>query len=494
MDRQIVYPGAIPLETDLLNTNRFAMIALAKLAMALLGSDTCLYGLHCTPDSTPSLRIQVGPGQIYSLENIDNAPYSSLAADTSQKILKQGLICESTTFELTAPSASGHSINYLVQVTYEEVDSDEILLPYYNAVNPAVAFNGPANSGKAQPGKRSGVCRLVLKSGRASPTGSQVTPLPDTGYVAAWGITVTAGMKAISDTSIFRVKDAPFLPTCGIYPSIQQCAATFAHDNGVANRYSAAFRPVFATLTDGMRLTFKAREANTGACTFSANGGEAYSLYSHAHQELQGGEIVKGGFIEVQWDSSSNAWLMCRNTGGATPVSEALKSYHAVSLGQADKRYLNNNKGYSKEEAEKEFLRLSGGTLSGDLNVKGVMHAESLYVGSVKYNDDGNIRGPRWKNREGQENGWLSEWILAQLEKLEKEISKLPSEEQIIKTCVTNVRLGVESSHETSDYKCEKGHVMTGWKSRGKIKKGYKTASRPLQVCLNGNWKTIESN
>lgn len=49
MDRQIVYPGAIPLETDLLNTNKFASTDMAKLAISVLGSDTCLYGLHAHP-------------------------------------------------------------------------------------------------------------------------------------------------------------------------------------------------------------------------------------------------------------------------------------------------------------------------------------------------------------------------------------------------------------------------------------------------------------
>ncbi len=40
MDRQIVYPGAIPLETDLLNTNKYTMIGLAKLAAAVMGTST----------------------------------------------------------------------------------------------------------------------------------------------------------------------------------------------------------------------------------------------------------------------------------------------------------------------------------------------------------------------------------------------------------------------------------------------------------------------
>lgn len=492
MDRQIVYPGAIPLETDLLNTNKFAMTGMAKLAMAILGSDTCLYGLHCTPDSPASMRVIVGPGQIYSLQNTDNTPYSSLPADTSELILKQGLVYEATSLTLTAPASAGHSMNYLVQVGYDDVDSDETVLPYYNAANPAVAYSGPGNSGKAQPAKRSSVCRLMLKAGVSSPTGSQITPQPDAGYVAAWGITVTAGMNAITEASIFMIEGAPFLPPCGIYPSIQQCASTFAHDSGTANRYSAAYKPALAELTDGMRLTFKAREANTGACTFAANGGKAYPLYSHVHQELQGGEIINGGLIEVQWNSSLNAWLMCGNTGGATPVSEALKPHHAVSLGQADKRYLENNKGYSKDDAAKDFLSLGGGVVTGDVGIKGKLTAEKIVMEKVTFSEDGNINGPRWKTEESQASGWLSIWVMKELKKVSDRIVPFPSTDEITKRCVKRVRLGAEVRKKGEAIKFDPGYIMTGFKNPGKIKKGYEYTARPLQILVGNEWQTIE--
>ena len=83
MDRQIVYPGAIPLETDLLNTNKNAMIGLSKLAAAILGTSTFLNGLACTPTGPASLQVYVAPGEIYSLQNIDGTAYSSIAADTT---------------------------------------------------------------------------------------------------------------------------------------------------------------------------------------------------------------------------------------------------------------------------------------------------------------------------------------------------------------------------------------------------------------------------
>lgn len=334
MDRQIVYPGAIPLETDLLNTNKYAMMGLAKLAAALMGSNTYLHGLACIPSSPASMVVNVAKGQIYSLQNVDGTAYSSLAADTTNTILKQGVILGSTAFTLTAPTTAGQSINYLIQIAYSDTDSGATVLPYYNAANPSVAYSGPNNAGTAQNTVRSGACTVALKAGVAATTGTQTTPAADTGYTAAWVITVAQGATTITASSIAVAANAPFLPATGIFSAVQQGAMTYAADTGAANAYAASFSPALPALVDGMRLTFKAKVANTGSSTLVVNGGSAYPLYSHAHQALQGGEIVANGLVEVEWNSSLTAWVLCGNSGGALPVLAATQSNQAVSLGQ----------------------------------------------------------------------------------------------------------------------------------------------------------------
>lgn len=334
MDRQIIYPGAIPLETDLLNTNKYAMMGLAKLAAALMGSNTYLHGLACTPSSPASMVVNVAKGQIYSLQNVDGTAYSSLAADTTNTILKQGVILGSTAFTLTAPTTAGQSINYLIQIAYSDNDSGATVLPYYNAANPSVAYSGPNNAGTAQNTVRSGVCTVALKAGVAATTGTQTTPAADTGYTAAWVITVAQGATTITASNIAVAANAPFLPAAGIFSAVQQGVMTYAADTGAANAYVASFSPALPALVDGMRLTFKAKVANTGSSTLAVNGGSAYPLYSHAHQALQGGEIVVNGLIEVEWNNSLTAWVMCGNSGGAFPVLAATQSNQAVNLGQ----------------------------------------------------------------------------------------------------------------------------------------------------------------
>lgn len=340
MDRQIVYPGAIPLETDLLNTNKNTMIALSKQALLISGTTTVIHGLSCTPTSPASMTINIGPGQIYSSQNIDSTAYSSLSADTAHNIIKQGILLDPVPFTLTAPSTSGQSVNYLIQVAYQDVDSGSTVLPYYNAANPSVAWSGPANSGSAQNTVRSGVCSVVVKTGVAAITGMQSTPTPDAGYVGAWVVTVANGQTAITSTGISRAPNAPFLPSNGIVSGIQSSALVYAKDTGFANSYFAAFSPPITSLVDGTKVTFKANVSNTGASTFSANGLTSYPIYGQGQQALQGGEIVANGLVEVQWNSSLTAWVMTSNSGGATPVGVGTQSNHAMQLGQASGRLL----------------------------------------------------------------------------------------------------------------------------------------------------------
>ena len=64
MDRMLVYPGQLPLETDILSTNKYAMMGIAKLAEAVFGtSGVSLVGLPCTPGT--GLNVSVGAGQMY---------------------------------------------------------------------------------------------------------------------------------------------------------------------------------------------------------------------------------------------------------------------------------------------------------------------------------------------------------------------------------------------------------------------------------------------
>ncbi len=98
MDRSLVYPGSIPLDTDLLNANSDSMTALGYLAQAVLGTNVVVDGLDCAPTSPASLTVTVGPGSITQLSVVDALAYGSLSADMIDPLVKMGINLSSNIF------------------------------------------------------------------------------------------------------------------------------------------------------------------------------------------------------------------------------------------------------------------------------------------------------------------------------------------------------------------------------------------------------------
>src|SRR5271154_7125143 len=109
MDRIIIYTGAIPQDSDLLLTNKNTMVAFGYLMQAVLGTGTLVDGLACTPTGPATLTVNVGGGSIYSLAQIDATAYGSISADTTDQIVKQGIIIATQNFPCAAPVTSGQS-------------------------------------------------------------------------------------------------------------------------------------------------------------------------------------------------------------------------------------------------------------------------------------------------------------------------------------------------------------------------------------------------
>jgi len=211
MDRNIVYPSSIPLDTDLLSINRNTMIGLGFLAQAVLGASTVADGLVCRPTTPASMSVTIGPGSITQIGPIDLLAYGSIPADANDMLVKMGINTASTTFSLTAPSSVGQSLNYLVEASFQEADGNPIVLPYYNASNPAQSFSGPGNSSAAQNTARTQRVQLQLKPGLPGNTGSQTTPAPDSGWTGLYQITVSYGQTQVTAGNISIIPTAPFL-------------------------------------------------------------------------------------------------------------------------------------------------------------------------------------------------------------------------------------------------------------------------------------------
>jgi hypothetical protein len=220
MDRQIVYPGQIPLETDLLNTNKNTMFGLGFLAQAVLGTSTLFDGLACVPTAPASMQVSVGAGSVYVVAAADSSAYSSLTSDPTA-IVKQGIQSASVLLTCAAPTTSGFSINYLIQASYADSDAGSTVLPFYNETTPSVAYSGPGNSGAASYTVRKGSLIINALAGAAASTGTQTTPSPSAGFTGLYVVTVANGATSITSGNIAVAAGAPFITSK--LPAIATC-------------------------------------------------------------------------------------------------------------------------------------------------------------------------------------------------------------------------------------------------------------------------------
>ncbi len=309
MDRIIVYPYEQPTDTMFLNTNKNAMVGLGYLMQAVLGTGTLVDGLGCTPTSPASMSVLVATGSIYSLAQIDATAYGSVAADTTDQIVKQGIVLGNTTFNCPAPTTTGQSVVYLVEAIYQDVDTGSTTLNYYDAANPAVAWIGPNNTGAAQNTVRQGACTLALKTGVAATTGTQVTPTPDAGYTGLWAITVANGQTTITSGNIAQLSAAPFISPklSTMIAAVQSGSANYAADtSGSANTITIALSPAVTSLTTGMRVWVKVANANTtaAAAVMNTNGLGNVAVRDGYGNAVPAGTLAAGGLYEFVYDGT----------------------------------------------------------------------------------------------------------------------------------------------------------------------------------------------
>ena len=211
MDRQIVYPGSIPLDTDLLLTQRSVLTALGALAQAVLGAGVVVDGLGCGPTTPPSLSVVIAPGSLFQPFPIDPTAFGSLPAIGDQGTVQAGINTATTLLTLTPPATGGTVISYLVQASMDEHDGTPVVLPYYNAANPSQPFLGPGNAGTAQNTQRLQRVGLACKPGVAATAGTQAPPAADPGWTGLYVVNVAHGQTYIAATDISVVPGAPFI-------------------------------------------------------------------------------------------------------------------------------------------------------------------------------------------------------------------------------------------------------------------------------------------
>lgn len=274
MDRLITYPGALPLDTDILTGQKNAHIAVGQLAGAVLGTRAIVDGLTVAPTGPASLVVNVAPGTMYIQAAVDAlGTYGSLAADSTHQIVKQGINLDTTPLTLTAPGTVGQSINYLIQAIVVEADANPVVLPYYNASNPAVPYTGPANAGTSQNTLRRNTVTVSAKPGAAATTGTQATPSPDAGYTGLAVVTVSQGQTQITGGSIVAQNSTNIvwakLPD--VPAAVQNMTWVYAADTGTADALAVTLTPPPAAYATGLRVVVKKGAAANATTTPTIN-------------------------------------------------------------------------------------------------------------------------------------------------------------------------------------------------------------------------------
>lgn len=328
MDRHTVYSGQIPLETELLGAQQNAMVALAKFSAGVLGATTIVNGFTCVPTTPASLTVNLTKGEIYQLEALEATAWSSLAADTTDIILKQGIQLGTAQFNITPPGTSGFSQVFVIEAQYQDLDTVPIVLPYFNAGNPASPFMGPANSNSPQNTVRQGIVASQVKAGVAAPTGSQVTPTADAGWTPLFAVTVANGATTITAGNIaqFPFPAAPFIPvTLPNVPSgVQANLWTYAADQGNASNLAIIPFPTLAAYKAGVGFYVKAAFAPTGPSVINVFGQSGAYLGNVAIVNIDGSAIAanqwSAGSILLLVNDGSHFQLVSVATPAAPPV------------------------------------------------------------------------------------------------------------------------------------------------------------------------------
>lgn len=194
MDRQIVYVGAIPLDTDQLLQSRNTMIALGYLTKMVIGDGSVSAdGLSCTPGS--GLNVVIGPGSMTLPTVIDAEAYGALPPD-SDPLIKLGINTTSTVLPLPTTG------EILISAAVVEAQAGSAAVFYYNAQNPVQTLIGVQGSGAAQ---------ATVVQQRVSLLATTAAAVPS-GYTPLWQIIVPPNASAVDATMITAAAGAPFVP------------------------------------------------------------------------------------------------------------------------------------------------------------------------------------------------------------------------------------------------------------------------------------------
>lgn len=402
MDRATVYTQEQGRSVDFLFAQRAAMIGLAKLSQAALGSNTVVRGLAVTPNSPAALNVLVGTGEIYSMADVDATAWGSLPADTSDVIFKQGLNMTAQTLSTPAPSTAGYSINYLVEAQYEDQDTNPVVLPFYNSANPSQPLNGQGNGGATLPTQRQGICAIQVKAGVAAATGTQVTPSVDSGWTALAVVTVANGQTQVLSGNISVPAGVPQITS--LLQMMQTDELNYAVAGGTSDALTATLPAGVSALTDGFPVTIKLASANTTTTpslnlTLGTTAAGAMTIVKGANAPLVPGDLAGlGAEARLVYNETNANWVLLNPATGVVAlqagITGSIKNLKSTAPGlnsyttvlTADEAILKNGSEVPITVYSVNLTLNANGTVGAPLSVMSARAASTWYYIWLWYN------------------------------------------------------------------------------------------------------------
>ncbi len=193
MDRQIIYAGAIALDTDQLLQSRNTMVALGYLAKMIVGDGSSQAdGFACTPAA--GLAVSLAAGSLTFPTVVDGGYVGALPPD-GDPLVKTGINTSPVVVALDGPGA------FLISGAVAESAAGNVPVQYYNATNPTQALIGPGGDGEPQASiVQQRIVFTVTGAGVVSP-----------GAVPLWNVSIPSGAVAVLPGMISIAPGAPFI-------------------------------------------------------------------------------------------------------------------------------------------------------------------------------------------------------------------------------------------------------------------------------------------
>lgn len=117
--------------------------------------------------------------------------------------------------------------------------------------------------------------------------------------------------------------------------TINAGTVNFAVDTGTANAYLVALPMTAASYTDGLSVTMRPLNANTGACTINVDSLGVKSIKTGDNTTPAAGDIAAGVPIELRYSSNTGFFHISRNSAASATAAAASAAAALVSEGNA---------------------------------------------------------------------------------------------------------------------------------------------------------------